>query len=80
MSGPNATPVPEYDVGPILPEDDLSVPGRSIPSHRFYFTTRTGITGSVLIPNTQMNDVEIGRGAIEAQIRLLQTYMHLGKR
>lgn len=78
MSGPRTPQTYKYTVGQIVPEDDFRTPGRVIPSQRVPFTTDDGITGSVLVPDTQINDVGAVQVLIEGQINALRAIKMLG--
>jgi hypothetical protein len=78
MSGPNIPNAPAYRITSITPEDDVTPAGGVIHSQRVSFTTKTGISNSLLIPDTVINDVAEVQGRVEAKIRQLQAVMNLG--
>jgi hypothetical protein len=78
MSAPNIPPTPAYKITSITPEDDVTPAGGVIHSQRVAFTTKTGISNSILIPDTVINDVPEAQGRVEAKIRQLQAIMDLG--
>lgn len=79
MSVPRPASVPKYDITSIVPETDFNPQTGSVPSHRFSFTTQDGISSSVLVPDSVVNDVAAGRQLIEARIVALTAYKALGK-
>jgi hypothetical protein len=71
-------PVGKYTIGAITPEDDFRTPGQIIPSQRVHFTTYDGLTGSVLVPDSQINDVAAVQTKVEGQIMALRSIKALG--
>jgi hypothetical protein len=78
MSGPNTPKTPVYTVTAISPEADVTPVGGVVPSQRVSFTTATGVSNSILIPDTVINDVAEVQARVEAKIRQLQAIMNLG--
>ena len=72
-----STPVPQPDpawtaTGQIDADIDATVPGGATPSQRVYFTlTDSGVTSSVLIPDTRIGDTAYVRSQIAAKARQL---------
>jgi hypothetical protein len=78
MSAPQRRPVPKYTVTSVVPETEFSPNGQTVPSQRVSFTTESGITGFVLVPDTQINDIAATRALVEGRIMALSDIMNLG--
>jgi len=78
LTGQSTPPTPKYSITSISPETDLTPAGLAVPSQRVSFTTATGISNSVLIPDTVINDVTEVQSRVEAKIRQLQAILDLG--
>ena len=79
MSSPRQRPKLNYKVSSIVPEDDFSTAGQIVPSQRVHFTTDRGVVGSVLVPNSQINQVAHVQALVEGQINALHSVLDLGQ-
>jgi hypothetical protein len=75
----NATnPLPKYSITSIIPEADTNNPARIVPSHRVSFTADNGVSSSVLVPDTDIDNLGAVQSKVEAMITALSAIMRLG--
>lgn len=68
MSTPIAQPAPSWRVLTSVEDLDTSNPSNPVPSQRITFTVvDSGVTGSVLVPDTRVGDIAYVRSVIAAK-------------
>lgn len=78
MSNPHPRSMPKYTVTSIVPETDFPASGQVTPSQRVSFTADNGVTGSVLVPDTVINDISAVQTLIDAKVVALSAILNLG--